>query len=268
MSRVCSLAPAVGLAKRLAHAAARDQVTLRAAEASFFLITSAVPFCSLLLSLTGALLADSADVLLDRLPLPGEYDALLGALVRELSDTPGVPLLSVSAAATLWSASRGISAVRRGLRLIFGGDAGSPIARRLKPVAATVAALLASAAFLFVSSGAIPFCFGRTPGWAEHLVSFLSLSAAILLVYRAAGGGRGSWKGALTASVGWMAFEALDPLAFGADFVTSPLWGAFAAVTLLMLRLYFRMLLLFLGAEAAILTPREPIARKEANRCS
>ena len=268
MSRVWSLTPAVGLVKRLAHAAARDQVTLRAAEASFFLITSAVPFCSLLLSLTGALLSDSAGTLLRRLPLPGEFDGILGALAEELSDTPGVPLLSVSAAATLWSASRGISAVRRGLRLIFGGDAGSPIARRLKPVAATAAALLATAAFLFVSSGAIPFCLGRTPGWAERLVSFVSLCAAILLVYRTAGGDGGAWKGALAASVGWMAFEALDPLAFGADSGTSPLWGAFAAVTLLMLRLYFRMLLVFLGAEIAALAGGRSIARKEANRLS
>ncbi len=257
MFRVCSLSPPVRLAGRLAHAAARDQVTLRAAEASFFLITSAVPFCSLLLSLTGAFLPDSAEVLLARLPLPAEFDAFLGAIARELSDTPGIPLLSVSAAATLWSASRGISSVRRGLRRIFDGDEGSPLSRRLKPVAATLAALLASAACLLVSSGAIPSCFERIGG----LVSLAALTAAIGLLYRAAGGGPGSWKGALTAAVGWMAFEALVPAGVGAD--SAPLYGAFAAVTRLMLRLYFRMLLLLFGAEAAAAAGS---ARKEANR--
>ncbi|MBR4895650.1 MAG: YihY/virulence factor BrkB family protein [Clostridia bacterium] len=264
MSRVCSLSPLIRLVRRLAHAAARDQVTLRAAEASFFLITSAVPFCSLLLSLTGALMPDSAQVLLSRLPLPGEYDAFLGAIARELADTPGVPLLSVSAAATLWSASRGISAVRRGLCRIFDGDEGSPIARRLKPVAATLAALIASAAFLLVSSGAVPACFARIEG----ILSLAALTVAIGLVYRAAGGDAGSWKGAFTAAVGWMAFEALDPMAAAVGADSSPLYGAFAAVTLLMLRLYFRMLLLLFGAEVASMAGAGSAARKEANRSS
>ncbi|MBO6053582.1 MAG: YihY/virulence factor BrkB family protein, partial [Clostridia bacterium] len=217
----------------------------------------------LLLSLTGALMPDSAEVLLSRLPLPGEFDAFLGAISRELADTPGVPLLSVNAAATLWSASRGISAVRRGLCRIFDGDEGSPLARRLKPVAATLAALLASAAFLLVSSGAVPACFARIGG----LISLAALTAAIGLVYRAAGGGAGSWKGSLAAAVGWMAFEALDPTAaVGAD--SSPLYGAFAVLTILMLRLYFRMLLLLFGAEVASVIGAGSAARKEANRSS
>ena len=264
MTRVWSLRPLAEYGQHMIRAARRDQITLRAAEASFFLITSAVPFCSLLLSLTGALLPDDMADLLDRLPLPPEFDAFLGALARELSDTPGVPLLSVSAGATLWSASRGISAVRRGLCRILSGDEGSPLARRLKPILATVAALIVSAAFLLTVSGAIPFRIGPL----GHLCTLAALTGSVFLVYRASGGDMGAWKGALAAAAGWMAFEALNPAAVGA--FASPLYGAFAAVTLLMLRLYFRMLLLFLGAEIAA-GGREPVggsARKEANRSS
>ena len=253
-----------GALRLLWAASVRDQVTLRAAEASFFLITSAVPFLSLLLSLTGALLPEDTDALVDRLPLSGDLAAAFRYLAEEVSEAPGVPLLSVSAAATLWSASRGISSVRRGLSTVFGiRREGNPVARRLKPVFATLAAAVASASFLLTLNGSVFGVLPEIPEPAGILTGFGLLTAVTALIYRTAGGSGGILRGAVFSAAGWILLSRLPPTGrLGPD--GSFVWGAFAAVTLLMLRLYLGMILLLLGAEIARKTVDS--ATKEANR--
>ena len=255
---------AMRLGRELFAASVRHQVTLRAAEASFFLITSAVPFLSLLLSFTGALLPPDPDALVGRLPLSGDAAAALRCLLEELTDTPGAPLLSVSAAATLWSASRGISAVRQGLGAVFGTKPdGGPVERRLKPVFATLAAAVILASLLLTLNGAVTGRAPRIPEPAAGIVGFIFLTSAAVLLYRSAGGRCGIWRGALFTAGGWTLFSLLPASGIpGSD--GSVVYGAFAAVTMLMLRLYFRMLLLLFGAELCVLGTES--ATKEANR--
>lgn len=274
-STLIALPPALGrTVERAKSAAARlgeDLVSLSAAQATFFLVTSAVPFLSLLAALTGALLPDN----LWNLPLPealssGSAGVLLRILREEISSPPGVPLLSFTAVTTLWTSSKGISALRGGIGRIYRcGEGRGAFFSKLAGVLTTLAvmAVVAASSLLLFFSGVLLSLLGGeslSARAAEALtkalglpVFVLLLTAVFALLYAAAGRGSplfgkrltGHLPGALFSALGWILFSLLYSVYIAHFPRASAVYGALGAVCLVMLWLYVCTFILLLGAE-------------------
>ena len=274
-SRLIALPPVLGrMAERARAAASRiseDLVTTSAAQAAFFLVTSAVPFLSLLAALTGCLLPEY----LSDLPLPealttGSTGELFRMLADQIASPPGVPLLSFTAVTTLWTSSKGISALRRGVGRIY-RSAGSrgPFFTQAAGVLTTLAVMAAvtvSSLLLFFGGSLLSLLGGETLAdrAAEALTKalglpllFLLLTAVFALLYAAAGRGsplfgkklRGHLPGALFSALGWILFSLLYSVYIVHFPRASAVYGALSAVCLVMLWLYVCTVILLLGAE-------------------
>ena len=100
----------------------RDEITVYAAQASFFIVLSSVPFIILLLTVLQFVPAvQQSDLLylLSRL-LPIEVQPLVYTIIGEIYSKSSAALLSVSSIVTLWSAARGMQGIERGLNRIIG----------------------------------------------------------------------------------------------------------------------------------------------------
>ena len=276
-SNLISLPPAVGKTVGLIRSAAdrfgEDLLFLSAAQATFFLVTSAVPFLSLMAALTGSLLPeDFADLPLPAALTSGSPGTILRILTEQISSPPGVPLLSVSAAATLWTASRGISALRDGVGRIYrshGVGSRGALSERLAAIPTTLAvmALVAGASLLlFFGNTLLSLVVGGSlAGRAAQALAkslglpalYLLLAAVFALVYAAAGRRsplfpfrfRGHLPGAFFSAAGWILFSLLYSVYIDHFPRASAVYGALSAVTLVMLWLYACTVILLAGAE-------------------
>jgi len=107
---------------RISERYREDEVTVYAAQASFFIVLSAVPFIMLLLALIQMIPAVTKSDLMEFLirVMPDMLDGLVLGVVDDLSvKSPGT-LLSVTALAALWSAAKGMLGIERGLNRIYG----------------------------------------------------------------------------------------------------------------------------------------------------
>lgn len=99
----------------------QDQILLFSAGSSFFLLLSAVPFLMLLLSISQVFLPVTREEIFITLQsvIPEDFLPLLGAVAEQLSQSGSIPLLSVTAVTALWSASRGIASLERGMAGVY-----------------------------------------------------------------------------------------------------------------------------------------------------
>ncbi|MBE6598806.1 MAG: YihY/virulence factor BrkB family protein [Ruminococcaceae bacterium] len=249
-----------------------DRVTVYAAQASFFVVISAVPFFSLLFAILGIFMPADVTVLFrsvrDLVPTP-----LLNAiaeLITELRDIPSLSLLSLSAFTTLWSASRGISAIRNGLRTVYGiprkrGFFRNRLASLIYTLAFIVMVLAVVVILLFgdflygmlteklrLSSTLLDAAFRfRTPIFIV-LISLVFNTMYYAIARRNEQLRKNFFRhlpGALLAAIGWNVFSSLYSL-YITHFPSSlSLYGGLTAICLIMLWLYFCMIILLGGAE-------------------
>ncbi len=99
---------------------AEDQITVYAAQAAFFIIASTVPFTILLIGIARYVI--NVDWLLGLISrhLDGEIGAILTNLVSEVVAKTGAPLFSITIITVIWSASRGVFSVTRGIAGAYG----------------------------------------------------------------------------------------------------------------------------------------------------
>ena len=100
--------------RNIASMITADKITVYAAQASFFVIISAVPFISLLVSIIGLLIPADVRGIFSDISIPESLASVVGTVLDDLWGAPNVPLLSVSAVTTLWTASKGTAAIRKG----------------------------------------------------------------------------------------------------------------------------------------------------------
>lgn len=233
-----------------------DRVSLHAAHASFFVITSAVPFASILFTLVGIFAPNTSMEFLFQPESAPVLSELLRYAVAEIRSVPGVSLLSLSAVTTLWSASRGIAGIRSGLETIYGCTEHTGfVAHRLRSIPVTVLLIVllsaASGILLFGDLLGIPARRFQIPVFA--LVLTASFTAFFVSV-----AGRSTkvrhdvlrhLPGAVFSTVGWTVFSWGYSLYIAHVPSATTLYGGLAAVCLIMLWLYFCMMILLLGAE-------------------
>lgn len=260
----------VVMAKEIYDKFSEDEMTVYAAQVSFFIILSAVPFIMLLLTAIQMIPAITnarfLEVAVGLVPL--EYKALVFRLINDLSLKSPATMLSVTAVTALWSAGKGMFSVARGLNRVHGqGEKRWYVLNRLiysgYTIVFAVVCILSLGLLVFgdMIQGFIEARFavlGEITGKivdSRTLWLFLVLMIFFLGIYTFVPDKKLKLKsqlpGALFSSVGWILFSLVFSLYFnligGKNY--SYMYGSLTALILLLLWLYFCMCILFLGAE-------------------
>ena len=254
--------------KRIFDKYKRDEVTVYAAQASFFIVISFFPFIMLLLTLIQLIPAVNKSDLLELLVtiMPDMLDALVISIVDDLYTKSPATVVSISAVAAIWSASRGMLGIERGLNRVY--ESPQPrgyIVRRLICsgytvlfVAACIASLL-----LLVLGGSIQRLIIRifpvVSAFTRYVISFRSFLALAVLVIVFTGlytlvpvrshSMKSQLPGALFSTLGWIVFSGLFSIYFNNFSNYSYMYGSLTAVVVLMLWLYICICILLIGAE-------------------
>ena len=254
--------------KRIFDKYKKDEFTVYAAQASLFIVISFFPFIMLLLTLIQFIPAINKSDVLELLVsiMPDMLDALVIGIVDELYTKSPATVVSLSAIVAIWSASRGMLGIERGLNRVY--ESPQPrgyIIRRLICsgytvlfVAACIASLL-----LLVLGGSIQRLIIRifpvVSAFARYVISFRSFLALAVLVIVFTGlytlvpvrshSMKSQIPGALFSTLGWIVFSGLFSIYFNNFSNYSYMYGSLTAVVVLMLWLYICICILLIGAE-------------------
>ena len=297
-----SLSVGLGAARAFFGRIEEDRVTLYAAQSSFFIVISIIPFLMLILSLSRLLFPAFVEELFASLAneLPEKFSALLSTVYGEIVERGSVPYASVSFIAMFWLSSRGVAAMTRGIGEVYkANEKTSFVSETLRSLLHTLIMVFAVILSLTVmvfgvfirdkvvarfpkSAGAFDLAISlRQVVFFVVMVLLFSLVLAQVSRYgRKKGaarddvpsGFRAQLPGAAIAVVGWMVYSYFFSLYIERFPSPSYLYGSLAAVILFMLWLYFCMVILLVGAEVnrAIAThgngraPEDKTARKNA----
>lgn len=249
-----------------------DRVTVYAAQASFFVVISAVPFLSLLFAVIGAFTpADPAELSVSiRELIPTTLLDSLSDALAELREIPSLSLLSISAVTTLWSASKGIGAIRDGVKTVYRAPRKKGFLKNrlyslfytlifIVMIVAVVAILIFGDFLYSLVTEKFNLSFGlldrllqyKTPIFIVFITLTFSVMYAVIARQSACVSRKypGHLPGALFASLGWNVFSYLYALYIRRFSRASSLYGGLAAICLIMLWLYFCMIILLCGAE-------------------
>lgn len=240
----------------------RCHLRVYAAQASFFLVISALPMLLLLLSLLGLILPREGSVLVNATldGLPDELRPLIEGLVTEVSEKASASVLSISAITLLWSSSRGVRGIGAGVRNVYGGKKERHfLVYSAKSVGCTLLYLLSVLLALIVWVFGDQLLRYAPEGSPHGLLRLLNGSALFLLLvglfaltYRGFSGRKipffSGVPGALFSALGWLLYSAFFEyyVTHFADY--SYVYGSLAALIIVMLWLYSCMEILLIGA--------------------
>ena len=256
------------LSRQFSLKTSKDAVTAYSGEAALYILISMFPFLMFLLTLLQYLPFTRQELLdfLDR-SLPHMVNSYLADIVNELYSTSGT-VLSVTIILTLWTASRGILTVYRGLNAIYGiEETRNYFVIRFRAMLYTLvmSLMLVMLLGLYVFGNQIyhkltelfPIILeSRT---ALVVVSFRSTLGATILImifmimYTFMPNRRsrilGQLPGAIIAGIGWVAFSNLFSLYIDNMGVMTATYGSLTTAVLCIIWLYFCMMIFFFGAE-------------------
>lgn len=244
-----------------------DNISALSAHATFFVILSFFPFVMFLLTLlsyfpffTDTLQSINLDL------LPGAVASFIVQAFTELSARANGTILSITVIAAIWSASRGILSIMRGLNSIHNiRETRNYYVTRIIATFYTVAfaVLLLVMMLIFVFGNQLTLWFiERFPVLGEFALLIISVRTAVgigvlilffLLIYislpnRKTGILR-ELPGAVLTAAGWVGFSFL--FSFYVDNFSNytAIYGSLTVIVLFMLWLYACMYILFIGAE-------------------
>lgn len=265
-------------AKRFAGLIARfadDGVTVYAAQATFYIIVASIPFLIILISLSRYIFPETLDTLFNAISnlLPQRFDGIFSTLYKELCAFSGFSVISLTALMALWSSSRAVASVIRGVSFIYDADNSQGFLKNI------IYSLVYTIAFVILIIGVLTvLVFGsalkdlltvKFPrlDWLFDLIIdfrgvffFVVLTLFFSLIYYAVSKSiikpsgtlikyKAQLPGALFAAAGWMLFSYFFSVYLNNYPSASYIYGSLAAVMLLMFWLYFCMVILLAGAE-------------------
>ncbi|MEY8338397.1 YihY/virulence factor BrkB family protein [Lachnospiraceae bacterium 62-35] len=258
------------LCKQIADKFIRDEMTVYAAQASFFILLSFFPFIMVLVTLLQFIPQLSEDMLVTVLtaliPNVSRIRPLIEGVVSDLYiHSPGT-ILWITVLTALWSASKGMMSMERGLNRIWGtNEKRGYIRTRIICTGYTLVFLLMCimSLLLLVFGTAIQnFIVHTIPiisGITQTILNIRTIFAVALLVlsfttlYAVVPRKKLKIKpqlpGALFSSLGWILFSFGFSIYFNQFSRFSYTYGSLTAIVLLMLWLYFCICILFAGAE-------------------
>lgn len=245
---------------------ARDRVSVYAAEAAFFTFLSFLPILMVGLSVVHLTPLTEADVLREVTTLlPDAIDALAVVIISEVYDK-STTILSISVVVAIWSAARGIMALRNGLNSVYDvKETRNYFLERFRAmlyVVCFVAILLIVLGLLVFGNSIQHFLEKNVPAllkfhflirFVRTLFTLLLLTVFFAIVYKFLPNRKAKlkkqWKGAIFSSLGWFAYS------YGFSFYISNFsrisytYGSLSTIIIALLWLYFCMYILFVGAE-------------------
>ena len=249
----------------------RDQFTVFAAGSSFFLLLSAVPFLMLLLSVSQVFFPLSVNEILHLIQnvIPRDLLPLIRSVVDSLANEGSIPLLSVTAVTALWSASRGMAALERGIAGVYEVDVSRgfirDVLRSFLYTAGFIVLLLATQILLVFGVQIADTLMHHFPALetpltrimnARGLAVFGILSLFFTLFHRLILSRAYTeedrpvvFPGAVLSAGGWMLFSFIYSLYIRYFPRASYLYGGLARLLVMMLWVYFCMIILLCGAE-------------------
>lgn len=260
----------------------QNAVEAYAAQAALFVVVSFFPAAILLLALVPQLPFTEAQISGAFMEIvPNAIAMFVDSILGELYTSTSIPLLSITALAALWSASKGSVALMRGLDRIYGvrRTRGYLFLRLLASMYLLLffVALVLLLAFLGFGRVVFDWLSQWLPALKNNLflksslqfiVSFAMLFILFLLLYTVVPQRRTNplreIPGALVAAGGWVGFSALYSFYLDNIDGVSLYYGSLSLVMFSLLWLYFCMYIFFVGAEVNVwLHENLPKRRKE-----
>ena len=265
-----------------------SNMSVYAGYATLFIVTAVFPCIILIISIVNLLpgysTKDITDVLFKALPDLGSIRELIVSMFTDLKGQSGGLLASVAALTTLWSASKGVAAVQKGLNQLdrIAPDSGKEKDGIQKKVRGTVMNTLKQLLFTLILVILVPALLvfemlgDSILGIVRPIMEKLDLDMidsvmstissvltagslavipiaflVILLIYAVLPAKRRSLRsqipGALFTGVGWFAFTALFSFFIPRFYHASKVYGSLASLFLLLMWLRFMVTILFAG---------------------
>lgn len=267
-----------------------NEMSVYAGYATLYILMAMVPLLTLVIGLVNILpdvsLQHLEAILLEILPGIQELRSLLHNIIANVNRQAGTLAVSVSAIASLWSASNGVNALQMGLCKI-NGSSGSFIKRRAAALLYTLVfiALIPALLIFRVLRGSIedliaavnrwlniPDVAGRLLEFMEYsgLITAILMAVVILLAYTHLQGERQKPRrqlpGTLFTTVLWLVFSRLFEIFIQRFWQASSLYGSLAAIFLAAMWLKAIVMIFFYGAalNEALNRRREAEEREEA----
>ena len=253
---------AIRTVKKTSNLLERYRIRVYAAQASFFITISALPFLILLLTGIGFFLPKIESSVIDAISVavPGELSGFLKTILDEISDKSSVSVASFSALTLLWSASRGIDSIGTGITNVYGGAKRIGfIGHRLKAVGFTLLWMLTvlmtlgiwvfGDTILSYSGNLSSYGILRLLNGGAFLVILTAIFAATFTGY--AGRRLGFFPqlpGAAFAAVGWFLYSRFFEFYIENFANYSYVYGSITSIIIVMLWLYSCMEILLIGA--------------------
>ena len=246
-----------------------DNIGLYAAQASFFMIISSVPFIMLLLALVKFFVPIDPSHTMSAIGkyIPHTLLPWINTVINEIfNKSSNISIISVTAVTTLWLSSRGFMALYAGVNNVFGiKDIPNYFYCRLISLFYTICFLAAMflAIIMFVFGNKIQaFLYGKYTILYDIVSFLMSMRIIIFLTlvslffaafYTFFPKKKVKFKsqipGAVLASLGWMGFSYAYSLYIEYFSNYSYVYGSLTAIIFLMLWLYFCMDIFLYGAE-------------------
>ena len=245
------------------------RISVYAAQATFFIIISALPFMMLIVSVLKYIIPQTQGdlIMMSTRFLPTAVVPFLNSLLDEIYKSATIPIASVTTFTALWAASRGIMALCVGLDNIYCTHSAQRSYLRIRAVSVLYTVVFMVMLFVMVlsfiggkyairmSESKMPMLYGVFNFLANFpaIASFLILTLVFALLYKLLPGQKIAFAdhipGAAFAAGGWTVFSAV--YSFYVDSYTnySYIYGSLTAIVLLMLWLYFCMNIFLWGAE-------------------
>lgn len=239
-----------------------DAVGAYAAFAAFFVIVSFFPFVMLLLTLMQFLPFSAQDMTqFIQMWLPSAVIEMIAPLIDEIYSA-STGLISVTAVAAIWAASKGIYALVCGLNSVYGvKETRNIIVVRAMSIFYTVVflGLIIGCMTLLIFGKMIFDWLELYAPWLSFLAHFRLLIGLLvfilffLVIFRAlpnrSSGILSELPGAIIAAIGWVLFSMIYSYYID-HFSSFPIiYGSITAVVFMMLWLYFCMYITLLAAE-------------------
>lgn len=243
-----------------------DNVVTHSAEAAFFIIIAFFPMAMVFLTLVNYLpftpeeaISFSADF------LPPQAASFVTSLIGEISQTASGAVLSVATITALWSASRGLLSIIKGLNAIYGvNDRRGFIRLRIASMfymLMFMVTLIITLVVLVFGNAIRGWLLETFPAFAKDtslfesvrwLFGFCLLILFFWALYSFAPGRKNrsskEFPGAFISAAGWVGFSALYSFYITHFGSFTRVYGSLTAIVLLMLWLYICMNIMFFGA--------------------
>lgn len=249
--------------KKITH----DAVAAFSAQTAFFIIISAFPFLVLIVSVLEKIPFISADMMYTVMDIfPRTVMEYMENIIKEICSGNSVAIISISAAVLLWSASKGVTSIMRGLNFIYKIDEKRNFLEiRLVSVGYTigfVVYIVLTLIFIFGGGMLSSLLKSRLPEnlfftVIYRIVSFLGklvlLTVLFGLVYLIVPKRKATIKsqlpGAALSALGWLGYSWFYSFYTEHLAGNSYVYGSLTSIILIMLWLYVCMYIFFIGGE-------------------